>query len=404
MMLSWPISSICWSWAWAFFYHGLGLFSILGLGLFHHPLPLEKNLSSNPMLLLQHHYVDVCGWMVSITYFKELETLLIKVEMHESEEAKIARFVSGLRRDIQDVVELHEYSSLGTLVHLAIKVESQLAKKNAFKNYPNDGYYNNSWKNKKSFSKFPSKDSSFKPKESKPSTSTHKSPIKSSSKKCFKCFGYGHIASNCPSKRNMFVHNGVVVNEHDSDSSRHSSPSRTSSEHESESPLEGDLLVVRRLFGQVLQPFDESQRENLFHTRCLINNNIYSLIVDGGSCANVASTRVVDKLGLSTISHTKPYKLQWLSEVGEIIVNKQVLITFSIGKYKDEVLCDVVPMEATHVLFGRPWQFDRKVFHDGFTNKLSFDFHGHKVILKSLSPREVHEDQSETKEIRQQVE
>ncbi|XP_068503921.1 uncharacterized protein [Phaseolus vulgaris] len=50
-------------------------------------------------------------------------------------------------------------------------------------------------------------------------------------------------------------------------------------------------------------------------------------------------------------------------------------------------------MEATHVLLGRPGQFDRKKFHDGFTNKLSFDFHGHKVILKSLSPREVHEDQ-----------
>ena len=72
--------------------------------------------------------------------------------------------------------------------------------------------------------------------------------------------------------------------------------------------------------------------------------------MDGGSCANVASTRVVDKLGLPTISHRKLYKLQWLSEVGEIIMNEQVLIHFSIGKYKDEVLCDVVPMEATHVL------------------------------------------------------
>jgi len=52
------------------------------------------------------------------------------------------------------------------------------------------------------------------------------------------------------------------------------------------------LLVVRRLLGQVSQPFDESQRENIFHTRCLIQNNICSLIVDEGSCANVASTRV----------------------------------------------------------------------------------------------------------------
>jgi len=78
------------------------------------------------------------------------------------------------------------------------------------------------------------------------------------------------------------------------------------------------------------------------------------LIADGGSCTNVASTKVVDKLGLTTISHTKPYKLQWLSEKGEIIVNKQVLIVFSIGKYRDDVLCDVVLMETTHILLGRP--------------------------------------------------
>ena len=82
-------------------------------------------------------------------------------------------------------------------------------------------------------------------------------------------------------------------------------------------------------------------------------------------------------------------------------MNKQVLITFSIGKYKDEVLCDVVPMEATNILLGRPWQFDRKKFHDGFTNKISFNFHGHKVILKSLSPKEVHENQIKMKEKRE---
>ena len=69
----------------------------------------------------------------------------------------------------------------------------------------------------------------------------------------------------------------------------------------------------------------------------------------------MASTRVVDKLGLKTIPHAKPYKLSWLSEEGEIKVDKQVLINFSIGNYKDEVLCDLVPMEATHILLGRPW-------------------------------------------------
>ena len=105
---------------------------------------------------------------------------MLKINLDESEEAKIARFISGLIRDIQDVVELQEYSSLQTLVHLAIKVENQIARKMTFKNSTHDGYYNNSWKNKnKFFSKFSSKDSSSKAKDSKLSTSNNKSPTKS---------------------------------------------------------------------------------------------------------------------------------------------------------------------------------------------------------------------------------
>ena len=86
-----------------------------------------------------------------------------------------------------------------------------------------------------------------------------------------------------------------------------------------------------------------NKRENIFHSRCQINNKTCSLIIDSGSCVNVASTRVTDKLGLKTITHAKP-KLSWLSEEGEINVDKQVLINFSIGNYKDEILCDLVPM------------------------------------------------------------
>jgi len=115
----------------------------------------------------------------------------------------------------------------------------------------------------------------------------------------------------------------------------------------------------------------------------------------------VASTRVVKKLGLPTISHAKPYKLQWLSKEGEIMVNKQILITFSIEKYQYEVLCDVVSMEAIHILLGRPLQYDRQVLHDGLTNKMTFNFQGHKVILKPLFTKEVHEDQIKMKNKRE---
>ena len=141
------------------------------------------------------------------------------------------------------------------------------------------------------------------------SPSTSKSPTKSSSKKCFKCLGYGHIAVDCPSKRNMHMHDGVVVSEHSDNSSRSNfpSPSKTLSDHDCEIPCECDLLMIRRMLSTIPKSLDDTQREKNFHTRCLINNKLCSLIIDGGSCANVASTRVVEKLDLPTISHIKPF-------------------------------------------------------------------------------------------------
>ncbi|XP_016724219.1 uncharacterized protein [Gossypium hirsutum] len=68
---------------------------------------------------------------------------------------------------------------------------------------------------------------------------------------------------------------------------------------------------------------------------------------------SVASSVMVEKLGLKTTKHPNPYKLQWLNDSGEIKVTKQVLVSFAIGKYKDEVLCDVVLMVASHLLLGK---------------------------------------------------
>jgi len=158
------------------------------------------------------------------------------------------------------------------LVHLAIKVESQLSKKTHIKKFHNDGYYQSSWKNKSSSKTFPSnfgKESTYNPRVSKPSTTTPKSPTKTSSRKCFKCLGFGHIASSCPSKRNMIVKEGVVMSDYSSQRSRSSNHSISPSEEDSESPCEGDLLVVRRMLGQVLNPLkgiiENSLTDHMLH-------------------------------------------------------------------------------------------------------------------------------------------
>ena len=76
------------------------------------------------------------------------------------------------------------------------------------------------------------------------------------------------------------------------------------------------------------------------------------LIIDSESCVNVCSTTLVSKLKLSIVKHAKPYRLQLLNDGGEVKVTKQVVVLFSIGKYVDEVLCDVVQMQPSHILSG----------------------------------------------------
>ncbi|CAN4090615.1 unnamed protein product [Withania somnifera] len=62
------------------------------------------------------------------------------------------------------------------------------------------------------------------------------------------------------------------------------------------------------------------------------------------------------------------------------------MIKFSIGKYHENILCDVVPVFAFHVLFAGPWKFDRNFVHQGRTNKYTFVINGKKHVLAPLTP------------------
>ncbi|KAM7523120.1 hypothetical protein LguiA_013022 [Lonicera macranthoides] len=62
-----------------------------------------------------------------------------------------------------------------------------------------------------------------------------------------------------------------------------------------------------------------------------------------------------------------------------------------IGKYKDDVLCDVGPMQAGHMILGRQWQLDRQVNYNGIFNKYSFKMNERTVTLVPLPPKQAHE-------------
>ncbi|KAH0760884.1 hypothetical protein KY290_016957 [Solanum tuberosum] len=126
--------------------------------------------------------------------------------------------------------------------------------------------------------------------------------------------------------------------------------------------------------------------ETIFHTRCGINGNICSMIIDSESDTNMVSSYVVKKLKLTCIQHTTPYKRQWLNDFNELKVTKQCMISFSIGRYSDNVLCDVIPMQDCHIMLGQPWQFNRNAIHDRRKNRVSLELNKRKYTLAPLTP------------------
>ncbi|XP_071924863.1 uncharacterized protein [Coffea arabica] len=227
-------------------------------------------------------------------YHKEMEIAMLRADIVEDREATMARFLSGLRPEIADQVEMHHYVDLHDMLDKAIKIERRLKRR--------------------------------------------------------------------VSRVMLMLPNGEVQTDEE-DECEDMPPLVEEDEEFEEIPAHGKVGMVA------------------------------SLVIDPGSCTNVAGALMVERLSMPTSDHPRPYKLQWLNNSGEVRVHKQVLINFAIGRYKDDVLCDVVPMQATHIILGRPWQFDKRVIFDGFLNKYSFVHNTKKITLAPLTPQQVHEDQ-----------
>ena len=104
---------------------------------------------------------------------------------------------------------------------------------------------------------------------------------------------------------------------------------------------------------------DEDQRKRIFIVMFTSRKQAISIIMDGGSCENMVSEELVRKAGLNKYKVRTPYNISWFKKGGEIIVKYRCLVPIQLKGYKDEVWYDVVPMDACHILLGRPWQFDR---------------------------------------------
>jgi hypothetical protein len=145
----------------------------------------------------------------------------------------------------------------------------------------------------------------------------------------------------------------------------------------------GPLFMMRRVCFTPRKVEDgEKQWRNIFHSRCTIGGKVCHLVIDSGSYENIVAEEVEKKMALEIEQHPTPYRLEWLKKGIEVLVSKRYLVSFSIGvRYKDKMWCDVVAMDACHLLLGRLWQYDRSAHHDGRKNTYSFIFSAMKITL-----------------------
>jgi transposase InsO family protein len=357
-------------------------------------------------------------------YYQELQMGLLRCDLAETEEAGMARFLGGLNREIQDILAYKDYNNITRLFHLACKAEREVQGRRASTRTNFSAGRASSWTqkqvaapqaqvnqaaaqisstNRQSASKSVSSPAAPKGTTTTPtqSASSVASTGRTKDIQCHRCRGFGHVQRDCPNKRVLVVKNDgeySSASEYDEDTyamlaADHADHEEDKEEHISAEQAEHyESLIVQRVLSAQMEKAEQNQRHTLFQTKCVVKERSCRMIIDGGSCNNLASSDMVEKLALTTKPHPHPYYIQWLNNSGKAKVTKLVRINFAIGSYHDVVECDVVPMQACAILLGRPWQFDRDSTHHGRSNQFSFLHHDKKIVLHPMSPEAIVKD------------
>jgi hypothetical protein len=87
-------------------------------------------------------------------------------------------------------------------------------------------------------------------------------------------------------------------------------------------------------------------------------------IVDSGSQKNLISAEVIKWMALLTTPHPQPYTIGWLCQGSDLHISQQCQLSYDIKPFKDEVLCDVSPLEVCDVLLSQPYLWERHAVYE----------------------------------------
>ncbi|XP_076924082.1 uncharacterized protein LOC143586410 [Bidens hawaiensis] len=312
-------------------------------------------------------------------YTTEFYHLIARNDIQETDEQLVAQYIGGLRVQIMDSVNPFDPLTVAEAYQRALAFEKQ--KRRVGGSYSPVHAGGNSGSGSGGPRVVPSQQRS-----GPNNTGSTSKGASSSGVKCFKCGETGHRQVDCKQagKRHLFVESD--------DEEYEKAPEYDEEPEYEEEVVTGDVvvnLVLRRSCYTPKVDGDDWLKHNIFHSTCTILGKVCTFVIDW-SCDNLISEEAVCKLALKTESRSKPYKLQWLKKGSEVTVSKRALVYFSVGTtYKDDIWCDVVPMDACHLLLGRPWEYERSVEHNGRSNTYSFMFGGVKLTLVPSKPKEL---------------
>ena len=96
---------------------------------------------------------------------------------------------------------------------------------------------------------------------------------------------------------------------------------------------------------------------SIFQTRVACQGRLCTLIIDGGSCSNLALDGLVEKLNLKTKGHLNPNQIEWVNDTS-ILVSSRCLVTFNFSNnFELSTWCNVLLIKTAHIMLGRPWLF-----------------------------------------------
>ncbi|KAI5311708.1 hypothetical protein L3X38_040881 [Prunus dulcis] len=284
-------------------------------------LMIERFLPTDYKQILYRMYLGCAQGNRSISeYNEEFMRLAERNHLTETDNQKVARYNNGLKISIQGKIGMQNIWTLQEAVNMAMKaklLEKEKRQPNFHRNTTEASEY--------------------------ATASTPMTDI------CYRCQKPGHRSNVCPERKQA---NFIEEVDDDEEKDEVEEDDYTGAEFAIEEGMEKITLVLQRV---LLAPKEEGQRHNIFCSLCSIKNKVCDVIVDNGSCENFMSKKLVEHLQLSMEPHVSPYSLGWVKKSPSVRVAETCRVPLSIGKhYSDDVLCDVIDMDACHILFGRP--------------------------------------------------